>query len=92
MCVPNAFMQTWLDTREGDKEVVVKITGVLVDVSVNNNPDLHKGFVVHENGQKAVHTEALKAIHGMLVGAVLWHKQFGSNLEAEDFTFNPCNP
>ena len=28
---PNAFVQTWLDNKEGDDKVIMKTTGVLAD-------------------------------------------------------------
>ena len=74
--VPNAFTQTWFEVKDGDDKVVMKIAGVLADVLINNDPDLHEGHcVVCENGQKTVHVEALKAMHGMLISASSWHKQ-----------------
>ena len=89
---PSVFVQTWSEIKEGDKRVVMKITGVPVDPLVNNNPDPCEGFAVCKNGEKAVCAEVLKAVRGMLVSALLWCKQFGSDLEAEGFAFNPCNP
>ena len=58
---------------------------------INNDPDLHKGFVVHEKGQKVACVEVLKAVYGVLISAFLWHKQFRSDLETQDFAFNPCD-
>ena len=50
--VPNAFVQTPLDVEDGDERIVMKIAGVLVDALLNNDPDLHGGFAVHEKGRK----------------------------------------
>ena len=90
--VPNALMQTPLDTEDGGERIVMKIAGVLVDVLLNDDPDSHGGFVVCENSKKVLHVEVLRATHGMLVGAMLWHKKFRGDLEKEDFVFSPCDP
>ena len=70
----------------------MKITGVLVDTLLNSDPDLYSGYVVYENGEKVVYVEVLKAIYGMLISAILWHKKFRKDLENNDFAFNPYDP
>jgi hypothetical protein len=65
--IPNAFIQAYLPKKEpGEDRVVMKITGVLVDMLVNINPELYGPAVVMENRKKAIYVEVLKAIHGML--------------------------
>ena len=70
----------------------MKITGVLVDILVNTDPDVYGGFVVYERGKKVIYVEVLKSIYGMLISAILWYKQFRSDLETQDFIFNPYDP
>eukprot|EP00980_Cylindrotheca_fusiformis_P022076 scaffold8970_cov88-Cylindrotheca_fusiformis.AAC.1 len=51
--VPNAFIQTQMpEQKEGEDRVIMKITGVLVDLLVDLNPHTYKNFVVFENGKK----------------------------------------
>ena len=90
--VPNAFIQTDLNTEDGEERIIMKITGVLVDILVNDNPDLYGGYVVYERGQKVLYVVVLKAIYGMLVSAILWYKKFREDLEKEGFIFNPYDP
>ena len=49
-------------------------------------------FVVFENGRKVIYAEVLQALYGMLVAALLWYKQFRSDLETIGFEFNPYDP
>ena len=50
--VPNAFIQTVLECHDGDDRVMMKITGVLVDILLADDPDLCGGHIVCENGKK----------------------------------------
>ena len=90
--VPNAFVQTELRQEEFEERAAMKIAGVLVDILVNNDPDVCGGHVACENGRKALCAAALKAACGMLVSAMLWHKKFRKDSEGQDFVFNPCDP
>jgi hypothetical protein len=70
----------------------MKITGVLVDMLVDINPELYGPAVVLENGKKVLYVEVLKAIFGMLEAALLWYKTFRKDLEDNRFIFNQYNP
>ena len=51
MCVdiPNAFIQADLPKGpKDDKRIVMKITGVLVDILVDVAPNIYSGYVVYE--------------------------------------------
>ena len=51
--VPNAFIQAQMpEVKPGEERVVMKITGVIVDMLVNLDPKTYKGFVVYERGMK----------------------------------------
>ena len=77
MCdIPNTFIQTPLEYIDCNNHIIMKITGVLVDILLANNPDLYGGYVVYERGQKLLYVEVLKAIYGMLVSTILWYKKF----------------
>ena len=91
--VPNAFIQKDLPPRkDGEERVIMKITGVLVDMLVKLAPEIYGPFVVYENGKRVLYTQVLKGLYGMLVAALLWYKGFKEDLEKIGFKFNPYNP
>ena len=86
--VPNAFIQAELD-RTGKERIIMKITGVLVDILVKMAPDMYSGYVVMERGKKVIYVEILRAIYGMLESALVWFRKFKGDLESIGFEFNP---
>jgi hypothetical protein len=94
MCdTPNAFIQANLPKKEpGEDRVVMKITGVLVNMIVDINPELYGPAVVLENLKKVLYVEILKTIFGMLEAALLWYRTFRKDLKDIGFVFNPYNP
>jgi hypothetical protein len=89
----NAFIQALLPKKDpGEDRVVMKITGVLVDMLVDINPQLYGPAVVLENRKKVLYVEVLKAIYGMLEATLLWNKTFRKDLEDIGFIFNPYDP
>ena len=73
--IPNAFIQAHMPKLEnGEDRVIMKITGVLVDLLVKLAPDVYTSYVVFENGKKVLYVEILRALYGMLVAALLWYK------------------
>jgi hypothetical protein len=92
MDVPNAFIQTFMPEPEEDGErVVMKITGTLVDILIDMEPEYRK-YVVKENGKRVIYTVVLRAIYGMLQSSLLWYTQFRGDLEGQGFEFNPYDP
>jgi hypothetical protein len=89
MCdIPNAFIQALLRKKDpGEDRVVMKITGVLVDMLVDINPKLYGPAMVLENRKKVLYIEVLKAIYGMLEAALLWKKDVPKT-PASDSLFN----
>ena len=74
--IPNAFIQAELDkVKDGDERVMMKITGVLVNMLVEINPQLYGPHVVYEKRGKVLYVQVLRAIYGMLVLAILWYKK-----------------
>ena len=58
--IPNAFIQTEMPEREeGEERVIVKITGVLVKMMVQLDPDKYRPCVVFEKGKKVVYVQVL---------------------------------
>ena len=53
----------------------MKITGVLVDILVQQNPETYGPYVVFENGKKVLYVRVIKAIYGMLVTSLCWCKK-----------------
>jgi hypothetical protein len=91
--IPNVFIQAYLPKKEpGEDRVVMKITGVLVNMLVNINPELYGPAIVLENCKKVLYVEVLKAMYGMLEAALLWYKTFRKDLKDIGFVFNPYNP
>jgi len=78
--IPNAFIQVSLENlKDGDEEVVMKVTGMLVDLLVKVAPNVTNPFVGLKNGRKVLYLQVLKALYGMLQAALLWYKKFRSN-------------
>ncbi len=91
--IPNAFIQALMpEIKDGEERVMMKITGVLVDMLVELNPQLYGPYVVFEKTRKVLYVQVLRAIYGMLEAALLWYKKFRNELEQEGFVFNPYDP
>ena len=90
--VPNAFIQTFMpDSGENGERVVMKITGTMVDILINMEPEYRK-YIVKENGKRVIYTVVLRAIYGMLQSSLLWYNQFRGDLEEQGFIFNDYDP
>jgi hypothetical protein len=89
---PNAYIQTPLETKDGEDRVIMKITGVLVDMLVQLNSELYGPHVVFENGKKVVYVQVLRAIYGMLISSLLWFQKIQADLKDVGFEFNPYDP
>ena len=87
--VPNAFIQTPMPIIDEKDKVIMKLTGVLVDILLKMAPDIYKDYVTLENGKRVIYLNVLRAIYGMLVSALLWYKKFKKDLESIGFIFNP---
>ena len=73
--IPNAFIQAHMPKIEnGEDRVIMKITGVLVELLVKLAPEVYGDYVVYEKGKKVLYVEVLRALYGMLVAALLWYK------------------
>jgi hypothetical protein len=92
--IPNAFIQALMpEVKDGDERVMIKITGVLVDILVELNPELYGPCVVYERNRKVLfYVQVMRAIYGMLEAAILWYKKFQGELEEKGLKFNPYDP
>jgi hypothetical protein len=90
--IPNAFIQALMPKeKDRDERVMMKITGVLVGMLVELNPELYGPYVVYEK-RKVLYVQVMRAIYGMLEAAILWYKKFRGELEQKGFKFNPYDP
>ena len=94
MCadIPNAFIQTPMPWKERGERVMMKITGRLVDMMVEMDPDVYGPYVVFENGRKVIYVLVRRAIYGQLDASLQWYHKFRADLEKEGFVFNPYDP
>jgi hypothetical protein len=91
--IPNAFIQAQMPKLEdGGERVIMKLSGLLLDLLVELAPELYGPYVVMENGKKVLYLVVLRALYGMLVAALLWYRKFRSDLEEIGFEFNPYDP
>ena len=70
----------------------MKVTGSLVHLIVELDPDLYKKFVVYEKGRPVIYLEVTKAVYGMLLASLLWFKKWKADLEGIGFIFNNYDP
>ena len=71
------------EIKAGEERVMMKITGVLVDMLVKINPQLYGPYAVYEKTRKVLYVRVLRAIYGVLEAALLWCKKFRHELEQE---------
>ena len=91
--IPNAFIQAHMPkTKAGDEQVVMKITGMMVDLLVQLSPNTYGQHVVFECRTKVIYLHVLQALYGMLVAAILWYQKLQKDLESIGFKINPYNP
>ena len=75
-----------------EESVIIKITGVLVDMLLELDSDTYSNHVVFEHIKKVIYVFVLIAIHGMLIAALLFYKKFCGDLGNIGFELNPYNP
>ena len=91
--VPNAFIQTEMpEIKQGEERVMMKITGVLVDMLIQLDPQLYGAHAVYERERKVLFVQVLQAIYGMLTASLLWYLKFKKDLENVGFEFNDYDP
>ena len=92
--IPNAFIQTDLQSASGGPRTIMKIRGVLVDILCEMDPT-YKDFIVLEGKgkpQKVLYMHVIKAIYGLLVSAMLFYKKLTADLMEHGFELNPYDP
>ena len=59
--VPNGFIQTNMPPNKyGEERVIMRITGVLVDILVKLESETYRKHVVFENGKKVIYVVLLR--------------------------------
>ncbi|CAJ1945823.1 unnamed protein product [Cylindrotheca closterium] len=77
--ISNAFIQTQM-TMDAKSRVMMKITGLLVDMMIRLEPRYRDYFVI-ENGERVIYMRVLRAIYGMLEASMLWYKKLRGDME-----------
>ena len=80
--IPNTFIQTPLPDLGVDECVMMKISGVLVDILLEDSPDVYSPCVVYKGQKKTLYVAVFKAIYGMLISALLFYLKFREDLES----------
>jgi hypothetical protein len=87
------------EVKDGNERVIMEITGVLVDMLVELNPELYGPYVVYERNRrnKILYVQVMRAIYGMLEAAILWYKKFWGELkqkriQVQSLCFMCCEP
>ena len=90
--VPNAFVQTKIDQKEGEEKIIMKIRGALVDMLIEICPEQYEEHVVYEGKHKVLYVRMLKALYGMLKASILYYKKFRADIESIGYIINPFDP
>ena len=89
--IPNAFVQTELDTDPDGNRLIMKIAGACVSILCEIDPT-YREYVVYEGGQPVLYVQLTKAIYGLLVSAMLFYRKLTKALTGYGFEINPYDP
>ena len=76
------------------KRVILKLTGVSVDIMCKVNPEYRQHEIYEiKNGKrvKVLYVRVLRALYGCFESALLWYRFYSSLLEKLGFKINPYN-
>ena len=85
--IQNTFVQT--PVPKSNENVIMRITGLLVDYLVNLFPTKYEDYVTIQNQTNLLYVEMKKALYGMMLSSLLFYKHFRQNLESIGFKVNP---
>ena len=75
--VPNTFIQTNMPSnKDGEKRVIIKITGVLVDMLLELDSEMYSNHMAFLTGNKVMYAVVLRAIYVMFVALLLLNNNF----------------
>ena len=83
--VPGAYLHAAIPK---DKFAILKIEDEFVNIMCDVNP-AYLNDVRYEGKRKVLYVRILKALHGMIESALLWHRLYTEVLEKEGFELNP---
>ena len=75
--------------KDGEERIIIKITGVLVDMILEFDSETYSKHVVFENGDKVIYIVVLREIYEMLAAALSFYKKFCGDWKNIEFEFNP---
>jgi hypothetical protein len=88
--IPNAFIQAKLPNFGlGNERVIMKITGVLVDLLVNMSPEGYGPYVVMDKHKRVIYVQLLRGLYSMLISGIIWYTKLWTDLEGNGYIFNP---
>ena len=90
--MPNAFIQAELKPKPGEPRTVLVLRGILADMLLATDSQLHGKFIEQRNGKKTLCLIVNKALCGMAESLMLWCQELKSVLEAQGFALNPHDP
>lgn len=86
--IPNTFIQAEMPSIEnGQRKVIMKITGPLVELLIGINPHFIWSHGRYERGHQVIYIWMLRAIYGMMIATLLWYKKFKLKLERMGLSF-----
>lgn len=83
--ITNEYIKALLPDLNKNK----KITGVLVDIVLEDSPHIYGLYVMGEETTKLLYIKKLRSIYGILVSLLLFYFKLKNTLEEIGFTFNP---
>ena len=91
--IPNTYIQAKLPNLGPDnKRVIMKITGVLVDLVVNISPEVYGPYAVTDKNKIVLYVQVLRGLYDMLYSGIVWYKKLQKDLEGNSYVFNPFDP
>jgi hypothetical protein len=91
--IPNAFIQAKLPNLGSDHErVIMKVTGVLVDLLVNMSLEIYGPYAVMDKHRRVLYVQVLRDLYGMLISSLIWYMELRGDLEGNGYDFNPYEP
>ena len=83
MNILNVYIQTEVpQPKDGEDQIILKITGKLVDWMLELEFETYSGYVFLERDKKVLYLIVLRTIYGILIASLLWYKKFRHDLEA----------
>ena len=86
--IPGAYLHAEFPA---DKNVLLKITGELVDLMCDIDPT-YSQEVCWEGNCKVLYVKVIRALYGCLESARLWYDLYSKELVSMGFTLNPYDP